>query len=434
MRSARSSSFSSAALRRPRARPGLLPLATAQAMLAPDEALLSYLVDEQASYLVAVRRDRAAVYALDLGRAQLEANVKVLRANLDPTSDIGPRGQTPVFPVPLAHQMYRSLVAPAEAIVQGATQLLVVPDGALQSLPFSVLVALPLPPKEANEQRAPEWLLKRHAITVLPAEGSLQSLRRTARAGQGSRPFGGFGDPLLRGSDRRAATPSVAALTARGPSAQLEGIRALTRIPETRYVLNAMADILNADAIDVRVEADASEESVKQVDLSAYDVLAFATYGLMSGEFKDGNEPALVLTPPSYSSDGDDGLLTASEVAKLRLNADLVVLPAATTAASDGTPASEGLPRMSRAFLHAGSRSLLVSHWAVNADSTLKLVSRMLRERSRGVGNAEALRRAMLALMNGEDQRAYTHPMYWAQFVIVGDGAPRAAAGTAARR
>lgn len=413
--------------------PGLAQLAAVQSLLGTDEALLSYLVDEQASYLVAVRRDRAAVFSLDMGRAALEANVKQLRTNLDPASDIGPRGQTPVFPVALAYQMYRSLLGPAQDLLQGATQLLIVPDGALQSLPFAALVTQPPPPKDSKEQPPTEWLAKRHAFTVLPGEGNLQALRRTARPAGGSRPFAGFGDPPFRGEDRRAGAPSAAAL-AQGGTAQVEAIRRLTRLPETRYVLNAMADILNADARDVHVEEDASEAAVKRAQLADYDVLAFATYGLMAGEFSGRAEPALVLSPPRFLSEADDGLLTASEVAQLKLNADLVVLSAASTAASDGTPGAEGLPRLSRAFLHAGSRSLLVSHWTVNADSTLKIISRMLRERARGVGNSEALRRAMLALMNGEDQRAYTHPMYWAQFIVVGDGAPRAAGGAAAKR
>ena len=110
---------------------------------------------------------------------------------------------------------------------------------------------------------------------------------------------------------------------------------------------------------------------------------------------------------------------------------DLVVVTASSNAAADGTPGLDGLPRLSSAFLGAGGRSLMLSQWVVNGDSTLKLVSRMLRERSRGLGNAEALRRAMLALMNGEDRAAYTHPMYWAPFVVVGEGAATARPVTA---
>ena len=66
---------------------------------------------------------------------------------------------------------------------------------------------------------------------------------------------------------------------------------------------------------------------------------------------------------------------------------------------------------------------MLATHWAVPSDATLKLVTRTLRERARGAGNAEALRRAMLPLMNGEDRLAFAHPSYWAPFMIIGEGA-----------
>jgi hypothetical protein len=74
---------------------------------------------------------------------------------------------------------------------------------------------------------------------------------------------------------------------------------------------------------------------------------------------------------------------------------------------------------------------VLATHWAVPSDATLKLVTRTLRERARGVGNAEALRRAMLPLMNGEDRLSFAHPSYWAPFMVIGEGSVPGAAATA---
>ena len=409
-----------------------LALADAQALLSPGEALLSYLVGERNSTLVVVRRDKASAHTLDIGRAGLAAAVKRLRAQLDPVADLGIRGRAPEFAHDVAHQLYRSLVAPAASSLDGATHLFVVPDDALHGLPFSVLVTDPFagPVRDAPEAPRPAWLARRFAVAVLPGETALRTIRAGTRASAATLPFAGFGDPQLRGDGR--AQPAAAGFFGRDALADVNALRRLPRLPDSRYVLDAMADILQAGDTAVRVEAEATEDTVKRARLADYRVLAFGTYGLMAGEFPAGAEPGLVLTPPRFASAEDDGLLTASEVSKLRLDADLVVVTASSNAAADGTPGLDGLPRLSSAFLTAGSRSLMLSQWVVSGDSTLKLVSRMLRERSRGLGNAEALRRAMLALMNGEDRAAYTHPMYWAPFVIVGEGAATARPASAA--
>jgi hypothetical protein len=108
-------------------------------------------------------------------------------------------------------------------------------------------------------------------------------------------------------------------------------------------------------------------------------------------------EPALLLTPPDAASEQDDGLLTASEVAKLRLDADWVILSACNTAAADGTPSAEALSGLASAFLYAGARSLVGSHWYVNSEAAVKLTTDMFAEprRKPDTPRAEALRRSI---------------------------------------
>jgi hypothetical protein len=132
--------------------------------------------------------------------------------------------------------------------------------------------------------------------------------------------------------------------------------------------------------------------------------------------------PALLLTPPSQASEDDDGLLTASEVAQLKLDADWVILSACNTAAGDDLEA-EALSGLARAFFYAGSRALLASHWYVDSEAAVALVTRAFAEinAQAGVGRAEALRRAMLALVGQGGRLA--HPAIWAPFVVVGEGA-----------
>jgi CHAT domain-containing protein len=93
----------------------------------------------------------------------------------------------------------------------------------------------------------------------------------------------------------------------------------------------------------------------------------------MAGELSGIAEPGLILSPPARATEADDGYLSASEVAQLKLDADWVLLSACNTAAPDGTPGAEGLSGLAKAFFYAGARSLLVSHWAVVSDATVRL-------------------------------------------------------------
>ncbi|MCP4043290.1 MAG: CHAT domain-containing protein, partial [Gammaproteobacteria bacterium] len=96
------------------------------------------------------------------------------------------------------------------------------------------------------------------------------------------------------------------------------------------------------------------------------------------------------------------------------------------------TPGAEGLSGLARAFFYAGSRALLISHWAVSSDATVALTTKLFGELERdlGLGRAEALRRSMLALMKDNDKPYFAHPMFWAPFVVVGEGAGSGATGT----
>ena len=134
------------------------------------------------------------------------------------------------------------------------------------------------------------------------------------------------------------------------------------------------------------------------------------------------SEPGLILTPPAQASEEDDGYLSASEIAGLKLNADWVILSACNTAAG-ATSNAEALSGLARAFIYAQARALLVSHWAVDSNATVQLITTAMREiaRDKAVGRSEALRRAMLALIDSGDPQT-GHPSYWAPFIVVGEG------------
>jgi CHAT domain-containing protein len=108
-----------------------------------------------------------------------------------------------------------------------------------------------------------------------------------------------------------------------------------------------------------------------------------------------------------------------------------VILSACNTAAG-GAPGAEALSGLARAFFYAQARALLVSHWEVDSDAAVKLVTRAVRRlaANKAIGRAEALRQSMLALIDGKDTRQ-AQPSFWAPFVLVGEGAGTAFAEAA---
>ena len=126
------------------------------------------------------------------------------------------------------------------------------------------------------------------------------------------------------------------------------------------------------------------------------------------------------MTPPATATPGDDGLLDASEVATLKLDADWVVLSACNTAGPDGSLGGESLSGLARAFFYAGARAVVATHWAIASKPTVDLTTSMFAAYTKepNIGRAEAMRRAQAAL---RAQAATSHPFFWAPFVV-GDG------------
>jgi CHAT domain-containing protein len=232
-------------------------------------------------------------------------------------------------------------------------------------------------------------------------------------------------------SSSRSAWRSLVFLEARswlrrGGLADVSHIKMQVPLPETADELCAVAQDVRAEAHDIHLGAEATEREIKRLsasgDLAKYRIVHFATHGALAGQLDGAREPGLLLTPPEKASEEDDGYLSASEIANLKLDADWVILSACNTAAGAATN-SETLSGLARAFIYAQARALLVSHWEVYSDPTVKLITvhsaRWLA--TRRVGRAGAMRRSMLALIEkGEPHEA--RPAYWAPFVVVGEG------------
>lgn len=458
-------------------RPKPISAGEAQSQLRDDEALVLFLdasefkpLPEETFVWVITKTDVRGLHS-DLGTAALQREVGALRCGLDATAWYGegaltcsdllklplektpPVGDLLPFDTARAHELYKSLLGEAEDLIKGK-HLLVVPSGALTKLPFQALVTET--PKSSAPLKDTAWLTRKHAITVLPSVSSLKALRRVAKPSQADRPIIGFGNPLLDGPDARFAQRArqarefqkcretvfervasligfrggVTPVATRDGPVDLAHLKQQTPLPETADELCAVARDLGADVRELRLGAKATETEIKRLnargDLVRYRVVHFATQGTLAGQLSGTNEPGLILTPPDKASEHNDGYLSGSEIASLKLDADWVILSACNTAAGDDKANAEALSGLARAFFYAGARALLVSHWEVYSDATVKLITRSVRAMSDGsVGRAEALRRVMLDMIDsGAPHEA--HPSYWAPFVLVGEGAAAA--------
>jgi CHAT domain-containing protein len=277
------------------------------------------------------------------------------------------------------------------------------------------------------------WLVRKYAITVLPSTASLKILRESKNVVTAAKPMIGFGDPVFDWAVRATRGPKVAGLERTLPSfyrgETIDTVtlgKALPALPETADELRAVANELGADVQDIKLGEAASVPNVKYAPLDQYRIVYFATHALVAGEVerfaKTKAEPALVLTIPEKPSEDDDGLLRASDVAKLKMNADLVVLSACNTAAGDAAGA-EALSGLARAFFYAGARSLIVSNWEVDTESAVELMTGLFKalKSDPHLTHAEALRSSMLRLIDNSSKPDWSHPKFWAPFIVVGE-------------
>jgi CHAT domain-containing protein len=256
---------------------------------------------------------------------------------------------------------------------------------------------------------------------------SLKILRETTQRASAPERYLGLGNPDFNTTVALAPAGQAARQVpvGQGARANVAGLaRALPSLPETADELMAVARALHVPDGRVKLGKDATEAFVKTARLSDYRILHFATHGLVAGEtavFTAQNEPSLALTLPQKPTSLDDGLLTASEVARLSLNADWVILSACNTAAGD-KPGAEPLSGLARAFFYAGARTLMVSHWPVQSQAAVRLVTSSIQslDKDATLTSAEALRRAMLDMIDDTTDERSARPGIWGPFVIVG--------------
>ena len=343
------------------------------------------------------------------GLSEVAKTVKAVRAGINSNS--------PVFPVAEAQRLYTLTLGELSPELDGVKALVVVPAGALTSLPFEVLLTGPADPAHLGD--AP-WLVKMFAMTHLPDARSFVALRKFASGSHADRPWIGFGNPVI---------PTLAQWQHTFPESRCgDSAKLLAELPALQFSareLDAARLLLGADESDLMQGPNFTADAVRRAQLKRFRIIHFATHFLLPEEVHCIHEATIITSAPVGAANAAGALLTPSDVIGLDLDADLVVLSAGDTAFTDDFSAERN-SALASAFFYAGAHSLMVAHWSVSDQILAFLVADTLRRmvESPSLGSAGALRDTQLGFLHraGNDFPAYlAHPYNWAPLVILGD-------------
>jgi CHAT domain-containing protein len=397
-------------------------------LLQADEALLYFSHVGDKGYTFLMHQGRLQLHAVGLSHEELRQKIMALRVGLTLEDD-----KLRSFDTDSAHALYRDLVGPLLDLPGRIRRLVIVPTGPLLSLPPDLLVSA-TPGKKGKT----EWLARRFAISVLPDVRALMNLRGIDKSATTASGFLGIGNPKFAVHATDKATDKAS-----GPGAKKRGlhivaspqnfasdacaenwdVRAqvaqLAPLPESADEVRIMSAALGARKGSLLLAEKATKSGLRKAGLETKEIIAFATHGLLPEDLYCESEPSLALAPGSPGDPLDDGLLRASEIAVMRLQANLVILSACNTAGANGKLGGESLSGLVRAFFYAGARNVLATHWPIASQPTVDLTTGMVSKRAMGLTWSDALRESKVQMM---DNPATSHPFFWGAFSLVGGG------------
>ena len=414
---------------------GLMELADLQQALRPGEAYYKMIVVGDDLYAVLATAGAAQAWKIGASAAELERDVDALRSTIAVQED--GRVLTYPFDVERAFALYGRLFGPAAESLSSVTHLIFEPDGAMLRLPPNLLVIeragvdayLAKARREGDDGfdfTSLRWLGRDRDVSTAVSARAFRDVRRAA-ASRAPKAYLGFGEnaPPPDPEIRQAAMSELL-----GEAGRCFWLRSQWDKPISAAELHAARMAVGAAGAEVVTGEAFSDAAIKaRGDLAQYRILHFATHGLVTAPRPECPAHPALMT--SFGGGDSDGLLSFSEIYDLRLDADLVILSACDTAGKASLAATReaglrtggdfALDGLVRAFVGAGGRSVVASHWPVpdDYDATNRLISGLFTA-PRGTATATALRQAQAALMARPET---SHPYYWAGFAIVGDGA-----------
>ncbi|MEW6740101.1 MAG: CHAT domain-containing tetratricopeptide repeat protein [Nitrospirota bacterium] len=388
------------------------PVKLNQLSLKKGETIIEYEVTEQYTIGLVIKDGKVIKgFRIEKTRAELEAMVKKFRSPFQEGND--PKG----FNLSLAEELTDLLLKPALSVIQKGEHLVIIPDESLSLLPFEAMLMSGHDDKSGKGSK-PVYAIDEYRISYYQA-ASVLSLMRGLNITRFKDPaFFGIGDPVFDTKDTRTASLRGVKIVAKqtqditDSKATKEAGYQFQRLPNTEKEVKEVGRLFGSSMIFTG--SNSSEEKVKAEDLSTRRYLLFSTHGILGNEIPYIKQPALVLN--LIGNDKEDGFLTAGEIFGMNLNADLVGLSACKTGLGIQS-AGEGVVGLSRAFMYAGTDSVLVSLWSVADDSTYKMMVKFFEGLKAGKDKITALKAAKDYLRaNG-----YDNPFYWAPFILHGE-------------
>ena len=371
-------------------------------LLDPQTGLIEYVLGTKKSFAWLVLKDQIFFAPLPPER-ELSQGVSEYRQMLSERSDAITTARSIAKLNAGGARLYKILLAPFQDHFASVRRLLIVPDKALAYVPFETL---------SVERRGAlnEYLVERFAIGYAPSASALAAVEQLQQP-VAAPTFIAFGDPIYDAADlepqRKASnSPAAKLATERGLD--------LRRLPYTRTEVMNIGALFSDSQRKIFLGAEANEPNVKSAPLVNYRYVHFAAHGLVDEDVP--SRSGVFLSMPG--GEKEDGILQISEIMRLKLNSDLVTLSACRTGLGK-VVGGEGVLGLTRAFLYAGSRSVVASLWNVNDTATAELMKSFYANLKKGQSKDEALRQAKLTLLRGK-QATWRHPYYWAPFVLVG--------------
>jgi len=413
------------------AAPGYAQLIQAEAstklvieLLQSNEGFLTIQLGQKSSFGFFATRQGITAFRVPLTLESASQAVNHLRKTAQ--VDINDRGDItiPAFDVAAAHRLYQDLFAPVAAKLGGLDRIVISSNGPLLSLPFEMLVTDATPAVGNGDYRGVPFLLKRFALSYVPAPQTFVLLRQIASASAAPEPYIGFGDFRKPTRAQFASTfPRERCQT------DLDALAQLKDLPGTRQEILDVAKMLTVTPQDIVLGDKFTKATVTGTDLKRYRVVHLATHAFLPTELRCLSQPSILMSAPAQAESAKDAFLASDEVQELKMDADLVIVSACNTAGPGGA-AGESLSGLARAFFFAGTRGLLVTHWSVDDDSAEFITTRAMLGMKPGASRKDttlALRQAkldrlMTAGSPGGPSLVFSHPFAWAPFVLIGDG------------
>ncbi|HSE41352.1 MAG TPA: CHAT domain-containing protein, partial [Acidobacteriota bacterium] len=365
------------------------PYGVAQIQKQLDEktVLIEFFVGEKESFVFAVTSSSKRIRKLPPS-SQLQESVRkfMKQIRMPPKTSLGKDLKNLQLEYRIqAQSLFQMLIMPVEEHLKDKNNLILILDGILHYLPFETLM---------DDDRL---LIERFRITYAPSATMMASLQKKTKQ-VNTKELIAFADPILT-SD----------------ASKVSGRQNLMRLRYSREEVEGIAELYPKESLGIYLDHDATEEKVRSENISQYGVIHFATHALVDEEVP--RRSGIILTSESKAQ--SDGILQMHEIWNLNLNTKLVVLSACDTGLGK-LVSGEGMVSLMRAFFYAGTKSIVVSLWNVDDNSTAELMKTFYIHMKNGMSPSESLRKAKLEMIQaakkGSTYAAYEQPYYWGPF------------------